>query len=132
MAAFLRNFLLSLCGLILALPQGWCCWSTCCGKTPVVEQDAPASCCCCPLPTAGDAENEPRAPVAPASSCQCFLRDTAPGKATADSLPDLLPQALLPFMPRATSLRAAPARAAVAPAGAEAPPLHVLICVWRC
>jgi hypothetical protein len=106
------------CGLLLALPPAWCCY------TPRVTA-APTQPTCCQK-----AKAPQRAPVPPPAHCPCDDRDTispsTPGKIAADvSFPTPL-AVVVPDAPRAGPVAAAPVRLAFPQ------PLHILQCVWLC
>jgi hypothetical protein len=141
MGVVLPRSLAILSGLLLALPQGWCCFfgvADCCAKPQQTQKEESApptpkrSCCCClEQPSGEPTDSEPvPPPTKPAKSCCCEKQPTAPPKAV-QQLPDLdaLPSTLP--IPLTTD-----AREESVPAGqvfiGPSPPLHVLHCIWLC
>jgi hypothetical protein len=120
------------CGLLLALPPGWCClWmpGPACAAAAPAEAEPCCPCCCHPAqPT------EPATPApAPPQRCPCADREaTAPEavkppalQAGADlgapvPVPALAPSAVQECLLPASSLTSSSA------------PLNVLHCVWLC
>jgi hypothetical protein len=132
----MRRFLLHLlplaCGLLLALPPGWCCLL---GPCPARAAPAPAEpsdgaqcpCCCHPNP-----RPEPARP-APPLRCPCADRDAT----TPDVLkpPTLLSGDGLAALPAGADLELTASHdAPVTHAGplSLSAPLNVLHCVWLC
>jgi hypothetical protein len=135
----MRPFLLRLasltCGLLLALPPGWCClWLPGPARAVAASTDAPAEPCCpCCCHPAQPTELPPPAP-APVPRCPCADRDAttpeavkppalqagadpgAPVPAAADLSPSAAPGGSLPALSLALS----------------SAPLNVLHCVWLC
>ena len=123
----LRSLVLG-CGLLLALPAGWCCLFACQGA----PQDQPAACtCCCGGEPGCPPARQPRPAPAEPGKCPCADRDS-----TAPAGPKIIGGGL--------SLPAPPAPAHVVPcrvatAGVAdvdhpplGPPVHLLHCVWLC
>jgi hypothetical protein len=109
------------CGLLLALPPAWCCWTS--QPAPQAEP-AHASCC--------HKEATPtQAPLPTPTHCPCddirTVTPAGPAKVAADlALPALLATAVVET-PRA----GAPADVAPIPPPLSRP-LHLLRCVWLC
>jgi hypothetical protein len=137
------------CGLLLALPQGWCCMfafachegkATTLTETAAGTQDSPGrtgECCpCCPHKSApGAPTGEPtptEKPSAPAKSiCSCSDRPaTLPSTSSVEQVND----GLVLFLPPLPAIQGVGHSVAVV--GTELPPptptLHVLNCVWLC
>ena len=139
----LARLLCSLSALLLALPQGWCCWIACCAQKPTesttLQAPTPQTCCCCAAAPTTDgcesvtAETTPtgRSPFQP-GNCPCCvvnaLKLVPTGFVPELQLVLLSPLLLadLPLTERAhDSLSSAPAAVAD-------PPLFLLHCVSRC
>lgn len=138
------------CGVLLALPPGWCCKATageCCGHPlPSTPATAPAGCCatkacsghtcaddCCRKEPAQDRSAPVPKPQQPDRPCDTACCDRPPTDAPKVERPviDLGPVGVqdaftAPADPGAVvALVSAPPRSAF-------PPLHVLHCVWLC
>lgn len=136
------------CGLLLALPPGWCCGLTggaCCGSPPF--QNPEAGCrdegcarpacgggCCCAEPPAPISTLPADAPKPhPDRPCDTVCCERAPAAVpkVEQPLPDLgpagveVPLVLVPDRDTGTVRADAPPRSAF-------PPLHLLHCVWLC
>jgi hypothetical protein len=111
------------CGLLLALPPAWCCWTP--QPAPAAQpESAPASCC--------HKETAPKpAPAAPPAQCPCYDRQTVAPAGSVKVAADLSP-ALSPVVAVADSPRAGPPAAAAPIAPPPSRPLHLLRCVWLC
>ena len=122
------------CGLLAALPPGWCCLAfcrTCCAAPAQAGNKARPSCCqdCCH--EKGEPRSAPchQAPPSDKSWC-CEHQPGLPPETKALDAPAALPVFLSApdlFPPVGNGTRAASAREIVV-----LPPPHVLHCVWLC
>ncbi len=130
---FLRSLMLG-CGLLLALPPGWCCTFAFRAPKPdtpkAAPEDTPGCCPCCAKKAAKPAQTPTPAPKAPAR-CPCSDRQlVAPDapKVFAGDLGLVVPSPvadLFTFWPGV--------RSAVGHRGPAAPSsCHILNCVWLC
>jgi hypothetical protein len=122
------------CGLLLALPPGWCCLLLPCpvraaapAQTEATADEAQCPCCRHTVPQP-QPPSDAAPPRCPQPTCCAAAPDAVkPSAPLADTaLPAALPAADLSPCPAPTG----PA-AAVAPSPASTP-LHVLHCVWLC
>ncbi len=144
MRPLLLRLLVLACGLLLALPPGWCCLLPLC---PAAQHAAPVTapagpcepeetCCCCGAgarPVPPPASPTP-API-PATCCPgCADRDvTAPDAVKPPVVsPDAAPVAALPAGPHLLSGASSAGPAADLGPLCHSTPLHVLHCVWLC
>jgi len=124
----LRSLVLG-CGLLLALPPGWCCV-----PAPAVAAETPQAprepSCCCRHPAPSEDQPAPAVPAPPAGRCCCEKESTEPPSA---STVDLDPAGSLPLVDNAVcpalSLRDT---AAYSGPRVHAPPPRLLYCVWLC
>ena len=139
----LARLLSSLCSLLLALPQGWCCWPVCCSEGPAgkleIQAPTPKACCCCAAARASDSGNceicpdgeAPRPPFKP-SSCPCCVVNALKFVPTGVG-PDLqLALLAAPVLVDVPLVQMAGGTFTLASAHAADPPLFLLHCIWRC
>ena len=123
--------------VLLALPQGWCCFVSANAPRAAAkaEKAAPSDCCCCPAresKPSGPAPSDDLTPPRPRTVfCCCEPTPAALKKAEGAQPAD----EELAFPP--PGIAPAPALQAAAPEGFDpAPPpkrpLHFLRCVWLC
>ncbi len=134
MARYVSGWLFALCGLLMGLPQGWCCVS--CGDAPCQAPPPakPKTCCCCPTPCdrCGGPQTTKRPPTSPCQPRICCFRDVAEAKAPEPPEPPVaLPCCWLPF-----EFRPFPAALETGAVNSFLPDpdstLHLRLCVWRC
>jgi len=114
--------------VLLALPQGWCCLVP---RMLPKPKDAEAACCCCHVnqtaPEQKDKSPEPAEPFA----CCCEPRLMAADQGAWDQSFEM-PAAILTtfedWFPTSTLVAFDSSRSGES----GGPPLHVLLCVWRC
>jgi hypothetical protein len=129
------------CGLLLALPPGWCYLLSrgqCCVPTPVAKKATPQNCPKCsgtsPDPEEGThcppGPSPPREPGEPCQSGCCLYQPTAVPKT---ELPGV---AFGPADGELVHFLTCPARSVGhrpnIPAHPTTPPLYVLHCIWLC
>lgn len=133
----MRPFLLRLaslaCGLLLALPPGWCClWLPGPARASAAPTEVPAGpCCpCCNHPA------QPAEPAAPAPPQRCPCADREATTPEAVKPPALQAgDSLATPVPAADDLAPSAAPGGLVPASSLAlpsAPLNVLHCVWLC
>jgi hypothetical protein len=131
MGHFLLRLAALACGLLLALPPGWCClWLPQPARASAPPPVAPQCPCCHPVTPA---ELPTEAP-APSGRCPCADREaTTPEAVKAPALQAGDCLAAVPAAGADLEASAAP-HGLPSPAGYALPsaPLHVLHCVWLC
>src|SRR5690348_2493816 len=111
------------CGLLLALPPAWCCWTP--WLAPAAQPVSPHASCC-------HKESAPRpAPVAPPAQCPCYDLQTVALTGPVKVAPDLA-LASSPVVAVVDSPRGGPPADAAPIAPQFSRPLHLLRCVWLC
>lgn len=134
MTALLTRSLVLASSLVLALPQGWCCYVSlmACCVAPSVEKvaSAPAKSCCCHAEDSEPATPAVPGPAQPLKSCCCeHVPVVPPVKMFADL--DLTVSDLP--VPEPSQLAAlTTALAAVERIVLPSRPVHVLQCLWLC
>ena len=136
MQVLLMRLLAVFCSLMLAMPQGWCCFvayhCTAPAESQHTKQKTPC-CPCCPQPADSDEQApSPQAPFPLCPSCSCVDRQAI--------LPDSLTVQLvetgfvlfLPPLPLVAPDLGHPALVAESADPPPTPSLQVLYCVWRC
>ncbi|MFO0865609.1 MAG: hypothetical protein U0744_13320 [Gemmataceae bacterium] len=116
--------------VLLVLPQGWCCLVP--RMLPKAKEAEPA-CCCCHVQTDApkpDQESKPSEPTDPFACC-CEPREATPDQPVAFDLHSL-PIAMLPTSERTTSDLSFAWASLDRILDTSDPPLHILLCVWRC
>jgi hypothetical protein len=123
----LRSLVLG-CGLLLALPPGWCCLPACQG-TP---KEQPRVCTCCGGEEPGNPPaRQPRPAPAEPGKCPCAGRDsTVPDGSKVFGCDLSLPAPLAAA--RVLLCRVGPAGVTDVDHPPPGPPLQLLHCVWGC
>lgn len=128
--------LCSLCCIVLTMPQGWCCWLVplqCCGEVKAnsccsSEKTVETRCCCCQSSSCSEQEPQPGNSL-PLKCAKCLHDTLKPSSPFAVELTldfvTLLPVKLFDALELA-------ALCSKAYLSGDSPPLHVLLCVWRC
>jgi hypothetical protein len=120
------QFLCLACGLVVALPPAWCCWTPQL-PTPAPAEPTTASCC-------HKHESPPPAPAVPAPpQCPCEDRCTVAAAAVAPEKVAIhlaLPTALVLTDADTLGPGLAAAVAPIPPLLSR--PIHLLQCVWLC
>jgi hypothetical protein len=137
------------CGVVLALPPGWCCKATaggCCGPAlPSPPAPAPAGCCtskscaseacarsCCPKEPADERPAPAPTHPKPNRPCDTACCEQAPTIAPKVEPPvDLGPVGVQTTFTETADPEAVAVLVGVPPRAAF-PPLHILHCVWLC
>ncbi len=145
---FLRDFLALACGVLLALPPGWCCGLTggkCCGgdarTTPCSLTTAPlgtkpecaSNCCCAKDQSAGKSDPASPAPKKqlPAKKAECCKRAPSSAPEVSHLSVDVSATDLVAAFALNAEQLFTRVRADTPPRSAH-PPLHLRHCVFLC
>jgi hypothetical protein len=127
MSLFFRRILVLTCGLLLALPPGWCCLLPQVG----IRQPGKATASCCHHKDQASTPTTPKAPLPEhGPPCGCVDRDS-PVPSGPKTLPvDLASVPAVVLQPVFDG--GAGAVVILTTAAVASPPLNVLHCVWLC
>ena len=131
MMSHVPQFLVFGCGVLLALPPGWCCFVMPAAGQVRQDEPAPAPCECCCKTAPAKPELPPPQPVDPNRCPVCGDRDLvkpAPVEPPSDDLASLA--ASVPVID--VGVPALSLAGAAVTVGDLTRPLHVLHCVWTC
>lgn len=145
---FLREFLALACGVLLALPPGWCCGMTggkCCGgeartascslttTPPGTEPECASSCCCAKDRSAGKTDPASPAPgkQLPAKKAECCKRAPSSAPEVSHLSVDASATGLVAVYACRAEQLVTRVRADAPPRSAH-PPLHLRHCVFLC
>lgn len=141
MTSLPSQFLISLCGILLLLPPGWCCQLPafkCCAPAPMQPEtnqegsETEGECCCCSSKKSTE-ESKPtptKKPTAPRLACCCEAPPVIlPEKVSTDvaALDMALPLFVVDLNPSNFEGFVLHLSHPVSP-----PDLHLLHCVWTC
>lgn len=128
MRLFFPRFLMLCCGLLLALPPGWCCIFAIQPARKETTKTTPYRRSCCDQST--PSKSAPKPAPHKSDRCPCADRQTTAPDSVKAPPADLSVVAVLPVLNPALTVASAAAPAALPTLVSSSP--HLLHCVWLC